>query len=91
MQTPAHRRRIVTSPEKGEIIHRFVYPRRPQMGADTDQIGADGDVRVSPNKAAASTSATLARFSTPANLWRIRVEMDGPYPRPHVLDLSHEL
>jgi hypothetical protein len=25
VQTPAHRRRIVTSPEKGEIIHRFVY------------------------------------------------------------------
>jgi hypothetical protein len=25
VQTPAHRRRIVTFPEKSEIIHRFVY------------------------------------------------------------------
>jgi hypothetical protein len=84
VQKPAHRRRIVTSPEKGEIVHRFVYRRRPQIGAD---IG----VRVSPNRAAASTSATPARFSPPANLWWTSVEVGGPYPRPHVLDLSHEL
>jgi len=25
VQRSAHRRQIVTSPEKGEIIHRFVY------------------------------------------------------------------